>query len=153
VADRRLNHPSDALRVGQTVQAQVLAIDTGKRQIKLSMKQLIPTSIDEYIAEHKVGDKVSGRVVAVSPATTVELGEGIVAACRVSSSASTEPAAASAAQGKADLSSLSSMLSARWKGNAPAADAKPQPLEAGQVRSFKITKLDAGSKSIEVELI
>ena len=51
------------LRAGQVVKAQVLAIDTEKRQIKLSMKQLIPTSIDEYIAEHKAGDVVSGRVV------------------------------------------------------------------------------------------
>jgi small subunit ribosomal protein S1 len=152
VADRRLNHPSDVLRVGQTVQAQVLAIDTGKRQIKLSMKQLIPTSIDEYIAEHKVGDKVSGRVVTASPAV-VELGEGIIAACRAASAPSAPAAEApGAGQGKADLSSLSSLLSARWKGNAPSADAKPLPLEAGQVRSFTITKLDAASKKIEVEL-
>jgi len=152
VADRRLNHPSDVLRVGQTVQAQVLAIDAGKRQIKLSMKQLIPTSIDEYIAEHKVGDKVSGRVVTASPAV-VELGEGIVAACGVASAPSAPSAeAAGLGQGKADLSSLSSLLSARWKGNAPSAEAKPQPLEAGQVRSFTITKLDAASKKIEVEL-
>ncbi len=152
VADRRLNHPSDVLRVGQTVQAQVLAIDAGKRQIKLSMKQLIPTSIDEYIAEHKVGDKVSGRVVTASPAV-VELGEGIVAACRAAASeAATESGPANAGQGKVDLSSLSSLLSARWKGNTPSADAKPQPLEAGQVRSFTITKLDATSKKIEVEL-
>jgi small subunit ribosomal protein S1 len=117
------------------------------------MKQLIPTSIDEYIAERKVGDKVSGRVVTVSPAT-IELGEGIVAACRATASAAASAGSASSppAPGKADLSSLSSMLSARWKGAAPAPDAKPQPLEAGQVRSFKITKLDAKSKLIEVEL-
>ena len=69
-AERRLNHPSDVLRAGQIVKAQVLAIDPEKRQIKLSMKQLIPTDIDEYIAEHKVGDKVSGRVVEQSPALT-----------------------------------------------------------------------------------
>src|ERR1017187_2416746 len=62
-AERRLNHPSEMLREGQIVKAQVLAIDTEKRQIKLSMKQLVPTEIDEYIAEHKVGDIVSGRVV------------------------------------------------------------------------------------------
>ena len=37
-AERRLNHPSDVLRVGQIVKAQVLAIDLEKRQIKLSMK-------------------------------------------------------------------------------------------------------------------
>ncbi len=41
----------------------MLGIAPEKRQIKLSMKQLVPTSIDEYIAEHKPGDVVSGRVV------------------------------------------------------------------------------------------
>jgi len=90
VADRRLNHPSDALRAGQVVQAQVLAIDAEKRQIKLSMKQLIPTSVDEYIAERKAGDAVSGRVVEVSSSSAViELGEGIRASCRVSAAAVT----------------------------------------------------------------
>ena len=63
VADRRIHHPSDVLRANQVVKAQVLAIDTEKRQIKLSMKQLVPTSIDEYLAEHKAGDQVSGRAV------------------------------------------------------------------------------------------
>ena len=43
VADRRINHPRDAVREGQRVKAVVLAIDPEKRQIKLSMKQLIPT--------------------------------------------------------------------------------------------------------------
>jgi small subunit ribosomal protein S1 len=81
-ADKRINHPQDVLRTGQVVKAQILAIDPIKRQIKLSMKQLVPTSIDEYIAEHKVGDEVSGRVVEQSPTrTVVELGEGIRAAC------------------------------------------------------------------------
>jgi small subunit ribosomal protein S1 len=44
------------------------------------------------------------------------------------------------------------MLKARWKGSAPAPSAKPEPLTAGQVRSFKIVKLDAEAKKIEVEL-
>ena len=87
-AERRLNHPSDVLRAGQIVKAQVLAIDPEKRQIKLSMKQLIPTEIDEYIAEHKVGDTVSGRVIEQSPALTViELGDGIRATCRTGGNA------------------------------------------------------------------
>ncbi len=87
-ADKRINHPQDVLRAGQVVKAQVLAIAPEKRQIKLSMKQLVPTSIDEYIAEHKPGDVVSGRVVDESPGgATVELGEGIRATCRVAKSA------------------------------------------------------------------
>jgi small subunit ribosomal protein S1 len=150
-AERRLNHPSDVLRAGQVVKSQVLAIDTEKRQMKLSMKQLVPTSIDEYIAEHKIGDRVSGRVVEESPAL-VELGEGIRVACRVASSG---PAAAkqASAPAKADLSSLSSMLQARWKGSAPAQAAQPEPLQVGQIRSFKIVKLEPDSKSIEVEVV
>ena len=151
--ERRLSHPSDMLRAGQVVKAQILAIDEEKRQIKLSMKQLIPTDIDEYIGEHKVGDKVSGRVIEDSPSlTVVELGDGIRANCRISAAAVPAAAAASAAPGKVDMSSLSSMLKDRWKGNSPAASAKPEPLSEGQIRSFKIVKLDADAKKIEVEL-
>jgi small subunit ribosomal protein S1 len=152
-ADRRLNHPSDVLRAGEVVKALVLAIDTEKRQIKLSMKQLIPTDIDEYIAEHKAGDKVSGRVVEQSATlTVVELGDGIRASCRTASGAAKVAAPEAKAEAKADLSSLSSMLKARWQGNSPAASTQPEPLGAGQIRSFKIVNLDAEAKKIEVEL-
>ena len=164
VADRRINHPRDVLREGQRVQAVVLAVDREKRQIKLSMKQLIPTSIDEYIAEHKVGDSVSGRVVELtSSGATVELGEGIRANYRTSATGSAHSSAATNSANSAnsaspanpaapDLSQLSSMLKARWKGNAPSPTAAPEPLSEGQIRTFKITKLVADSKKIEVEL-
>jgi len=162
-AAKRINHPADVLRAGQIVKAQILAIDTEKRQIKLSIKQLIPTEIDEYIAEHKVGDQVSGRVIEQSPSLIhVELGEGIRAVCRIVTGPQSERLAAEAdartkskakpeAAPKPDLSSLSSMLKDRWKGNAPAAS-KPNPCSAGQIRSFKITGLDPEAKKIEVEL-
>jgi small subunit ribosomal protein S1 len=157
VPDRRLNHPSEALHTGQKVEALVLAIDTEKRQMKLSMKQLIPTSIDEYIAEHKPGDIVSGRVVEVKgSALRVDLGDGIHATGRIGKAQSAKadaPAPEAASPGKPDLSQLSSMLKARWKGNAPAPEAAPEPLAEGQLRSFKIVKLDAEKKSIEVELV
>ncbi len=157
-ADKRINHPQDVLRAGQVVKAQILAIDTDKRQIKLSMKQLVPTSIDEYIAEHKVGDQVSGRVVEQSPTLIhVELGEGIRATCRTTiSSGGTARRAGTEAKGgappKPDLSSLSSQLKARWQGSALSASSDPEPVSAGQIRTFKITKLDAETKKIEVEL-
>jgi hypothetical protein len=44
------------------------------------------------------------------------------------------------------------MLKARWKGNDAAPSATPEPLAEGQVRTFKITKLVADSKKIEVEI-
>jgi len=151
VADRRLNHPEDAVRVGQVVKAQVLAIDAEKRQIKLSMKQLIPTGLTEYLEEHKEGDSVSGRVVDVSGDTaTVELGEGIRAVCKLTAVA---PVAESkAGGGGVDLSAFSSMLKDRWKTGGPAPGSAPEALEAGQVRSFKITKMDKDAKRIELKL-
>jgi len=154
-AEKRINHPQDVLRAGQIVKAQILAIDLEKRQIKLSIKQLIPSEIDEYIAEHKVGDMVSGRVIEQSPSLIhVELGDGIRATCRTlkSPSAPKEAPATPAAPKALDLSALSSQLKSRWKGNTPAAQAKPEHLSEGQIRSFKITKLNPDAKQIEVEL-
>jgi len=151
VADRRLNHPEDAVRVGQVVKAQVLGIDAEKRQIKLSMKQLIPTGLTEYLEEHKEGDSVSGRVVDVSGDTaTVELGEGIRATCKLVAAAVAPESKASG--GGVDLSAFSSMLKDRWKTGGPAPGSAPAALEAGQVRSFKITKMDAEAKKIELKL-
>jgi small subunit ribosomal protein S1 len=152
VADKHIHHPQDELRVGQVVKAQVVAIDAEKRQIRLSMKQLVPTGLGEYLEEHKVGDTVSGRIVDQSAGfATVELGEGIRAACPI---AATAPAAAkSEASGAVDLSSFSSMLANRWKTGAAPADNKPQPLSVGQIRSFRIAKLDKEANKIEVALI
>jgi small subunit ribosomal protein S1 len=143
------------LRVGQIVKAQVLAVDTEKRQMKLSMKQLVPTDIDEYIAEHKRGDEVTGRIVDASGSQVlVELGEGIRALC--ASAAPAAPAAKTASApkpaAKVDLSSLSSMLKARWKGDVPDPKAASEPLAEGQIRTFKIVKIDPDAKRIEVEL-
>jgi small subunit ribosomal protein S1 len=155
VADRRLAHPSDELKQGQEVKAQVLAIDTEKKQIKLSMKQLIPTSIDEFIAESKVGDKVSGRVVdATSSPIQIELGEGVRGICHAAGPASGtgQQAASEASSARADLGSLTAMLQSRWKGNAPAAKSGPEPLATGQIRSFRIVALDPETKKVEVEL-
>ncbi|HEX8711343.1 MAG TPA: S1 RNA-binding domain-containing protein [Terracidiphilus sp.] len=154
VPDRRLNHPGDVLRAGQRVKAMVLGIDPEKRQMKLSIKQLIPTSIDEYIAEHKAGDQVSGRVVEIAAGTAVvELGEGIRATCRISAPAGDAKTASAAPvpSAKTDLSGLTSMLQARWKGAASTESAHPEPLAEGQVRSFKITKLNPEAKQIEVQ--
>jgi len=150
VADRRINHPQDVLRVGEVVKAQVVAVDPEKRQIKLSMKQLVPTGLGEYLEEHKVGDTVSGRVVEQGEGSiVVELGEGIRARCRVEASAAVEE---STGGGGVDLSQLGSMLSARWKGGADTGKKKAEPVAVGQVRSFQIVKLDGEAQRIELKL-
>ena len=160
-AEKRINHPQEVLKVGEVVKAQVLALDTAKRLIRLSMKQLVPTGLDEYLAEHKEGDIVTGRMVEVSgDQTHVELGEGVVATCRIPEERSAKPEkedksaepSSSSSSSKPDLSSLGSMLQARWKSGAPTDEAKPEAARTGQIRKFRIAKLDPAAKKIELEL-
>jgi small subunit ribosomal protein S1 len=147
--EKRLNHPNEAMKMGEKVRSQVLEIDRDRRRIRLGMKQLQPTSIDEYIAERKPGDTVSGRIVDLSGSRAkVELGEGVIAHCKLSEPKAAEtPASAS----NADISTLSAMLSQKWKtgGGKAAGDDAPR---AGQVRSFRITSVDPAQKRIELEL-
>jgi small subunit ribosomal protein S1 len=56
------------------------------------------------------------------------------------------------AESRLDISSLTSMLNARWKGGAASGGSKPEAAVAGQVRSFRIVKLDPAAKKIELEL-
>ena len=148
-AEKRIAHPKDVLKVGEKVQAQVLAVDRDKRQMRLSIKQLVPTGIEEYLAEHKAGDVVTGRVVEVTgEQARVELGEGIVANCKI-------PAAAKQEEEKSaggDLSSLTAMLNARWK-SGTTQTTKADVVTAGQIRSFRIASLDPASKKISVEVV
>ena len=153
-AEKRINHPQDMVKVGQIVKAQVLETDTERRRLKLGMKQLIPTSIEEYIAERREGDVVSGRVLEISGGQVrVELGKGIQGACRIPVEATAGRSEKKTPAGsKPDLSSLSSMLQARWKGDAAEGPFKPDGVQPGQVRSFRVTKLDPTTKKIDLDL-
>ena len=149
-AEKHINHPQDVLRVGQVVKAQVLEIDKAKRQLRLSMKQRTSVTVAEYIAEHAPGSTVTGRIVGVEQGVArVELGEGIEGRCAVESAVMETPAAA----GQVDMSQLSSMLKARWKGGAAAGAAKPEALGAGQIRSFRIKPLEPDAKQIDLTLV
>jgi small subunit ribosomal protein S1 len=146
-AEKRINHPQDELKVGQVVKAQVLEIDREKRRLRLGMKQLVPTSLDEYIVEHKEGDVVTGRIVDTSGnRARIELGEGVFGVCRMGDEAAEEAPAASSV----DLSALTMKLQERWKGGG--AGSKRDSARSGQIRSFRISKLDAATKKIDLEL-
>lgn len=154
--EKRLNHPKEALNTGQLVKAQVLEFDRERRRIRLGMKQLEPTSVDHYIAEHQAGETVTGRVVDVSTGRVkIELGDGVFAWCRLAHEAPKQSAAAEAArQSQADLSSMTAMLNAKWKqGRDMKGDSDSgEAFRPGQIRSFRITSLDAAQKRIELEV-
>jgi len=150
--EQRLEHPKDVLKENQRVRAVVVELDRERRRIRLSMKQLEPTTADEYIAEHKVGDVVTGRLVDVSSeGAKVELGEGVYGFCRIPKPDRTG-AGAGAAQPASDISTLSKMLAARWKQGASPVSASVEAPRAGQIRSLRITGIDPAQKKIELEL-
>lgn len=160
--EKRLEHPKEALTMGQEIKAAVTEVDKDRRRIRLSMKQLEPTSTDLFITEHQVGETISGRILEVSNnRARVELGEGVVALCRLpNQEADTErrPTAEAVDRVKADISSSVALLTAKFRqGNAPATAEKEAPrrdiVRPGQVRTFRITSLSVEQRRIEVEMV
>jgi len=158
VSDRRINHPSEIVRVDEKVQVAVIEIDEGKRRLKLSMKDIGPNDQDLFIEEYKPGDTVTGRVSRIKKGKAViDLGEGVEAVCSLTGPDKDGEAAAPAAGVAKDVSSLGAMLSSAWKGadqgSSGATPKRAGKLEQGQVRSFKITHLDAKTRAIELSLV
>ena len=63
---RKINHPSEVLKKGDEVEAQVLEIDKANQRIAVGMKQLTEdpwSNIDKF---YKVGDVVTGQVTKLA---------------------------------------------------------------------------------------
>jgi small subunit ribosomal protein S1 len=63
---RKINHPSEVLKKGDEVEAQVLEIDKANQRIAVGIKQLLEdpwANIDKY---YKVGDLVTGKVTKLA---------------------------------------------------------------------------------------
>ena len=151
--EKRIEHPKDVLTQNQTVKAVVLELDKSRRRIRLGMKQLEPTNADTFIAEHQVGETVTGRVVEVrSDRAKVELGEGVNAECILAKPA-TKQAQVESSAAKVDVSALSAMLNKRWKsGEGTKSEGGSDLLKPGQIRSFRIVSFDPSKKRIELEI-
>jgi small subunit ribosomal protein S1 len=82
---KRVKHPSEILKKGDTVKAVVLNIDAENQRLSLGLKQLATDIWDEFFAHHKVGDLVEGKVVRTTNfGVFVELHEGIEGLVHVS---------------------------------------------------------------------
>jgi small subunit ribosomal protein S1 len=150
-SEKRLDHPREALSKGQVVRAVVLELDREKRRIRLGMKQLEPTKADHYMAEHKAGETVTGRIVEVhGNRAKVELAEGVVVNCPLKPKQENAPAKGT--ERASDVSALSAMLAARWK-QGPVSTADADMVREGQIHSFRIVNLDAEKKQVEIEMV
>ena len=59
---RWIDHPTDILHVGDTIDVEVIAVDYDKQRVSLSLKNLEPDPWVEAAEKIKEGDKVSGTI-------------------------------------------------------------------------------------------
>lgn len=75
---RRMKHPSKVMKVGDQIEAVVLAVDTSQRRISLGIKQLEPDPWTTIDSRYSVGSIVEGRVRKLSDfGAFIEIEEGI----------------------------------------------------------------------------
>lgn len=74
----RIDHPSEVVSAGETVQVQILDFDKERNRISLGLKQTLPQPWDVFIENREVGDIVDGKVVNILDfGAFVRLEEGV----------------------------------------------------------------------------
>ena len=63
----RISHPSEVLKIGQSVDVYVLSVDRDRKRIGLSLKRLLPEPWDLVEENYKVGQLVEGVVTKLTP--------------------------------------------------------------------------------------
>lgn len=85
IAWRRINHPSEALTIGQPVKVQVIRFNPETQRISLGMKQLMADPWDGVALKYPVGAKFTGRVTNITDyGAFVELEPGVEGLVHVS---------------------------------------------------------------------
>jgi small subunit ribosomal protein S1 len=85
MAWRRVNHPSEAVQIGQTVEVQVIRLNPETQRISLGMKQLEADPWDGVDAKYPAGMKLKGRVTNITDyGAFVELEPGVEGLVHVS---------------------------------------------------------------------
>ena len=85
IAWRRINHPSEALTIGQSVKVQVIRFNSETQRISLGMKQLEADPWDGVAAKYPPGAKYTGRVTNITDyGAFVELEPGVEGLVHVS---------------------------------------------------------------------
>ncbi len=85
IAWRRVNHPSEALTIGQTVKVKIVKINHETHRISLGMKQLLEDPWQGIEAKYPIGARFHGRVTNITDyGAFVELEPGIEGLVHVS---------------------------------------------------------------------
>jgi len=82
---KRVNHPSEALSVGESIEVQVIRINSENGRISLGMKQLEADPWEAMESKFAIGSKFNGRITNITDyGAFVELEDGIEGLVHVS---------------------------------------------------------------------
>ncbi len=62
----RISHPSESLKISETVSVKILSFDKETEKISLGMKQLEDNPWEEVDKKLKVGDKIKGKISSIT---------------------------------------------------------------------------------------
>jgi small subunit ribosomal protein S1 len=87
----RINHPSDIIKVGQTIKVKVLQFDRENQRLSLGLKQTIPDPWEHVGEKFPQGSRVKGKVTSITDyGAFVQLLDGVEGLVHVSEMAWTK---------------------------------------------------------------
>ncbi|HQU83474.1 MAG TPA: 30S ribosomal protein S1 [Pyrinomonadaceae bacterium] len=82
---KKIKHPKEVLKKDQEVDAVVMNIDRHSKRLSLSIKELTPSAWETFVATHRPGDVVKGKVSRFAQfGIFIELGDGLEGLCHIS---------------------------------------------------------------------
>jgi small subunit ribosomal protein S1 len=83
--NRRLKHPNEVLKKGDSVQARVTSVDADNQRLSLSIKEFLPNEWDNFAKSHTVGDEIVGSISKVTDfGLFIRVTDGVEALAHVS---------------------------------------------------------------------
>jgi small subunit ribosomal protein S1 len=83
--NRRLKHPNEVLKKGDSVQARVINVDPDSQRLSLSIKEFLPNEWDNFAKAHAVGEDIVGTISKITDfGLFIRLTEGVEGLTHVS---------------------------------------------------------------------
>jgi len=83
--NRRLKHPNEVLKKGDTVQARVINVDGVNQRLSLSIREFLPNEWENFAKVHAVGNEIIGAIAKITDfGLFIRLAEGVEGLAHVS---------------------------------------------------------------------
>ncbi|HSP34084.1 MAG TPA: 30S ribosomal protein S1 [Thermoanaerobaculia bacterium] len=83
--NRRLKHPNEVLKTGDTVQARVINVDGENQRLSLSIREFLPNEWENFAKQHSIGQETVGTISKITDfGLFVRLADGVEGLTHVS---------------------------------------------------------------------